>query len=154
MGQLRRAALVALVAMAEACLSAPSPPKEADVKVDNGEHPGQFSVTNAGSTPIDLSRKVTVERAEAGKWIETAALVNLVASCEEKNLATTPRRFAAGEELKVAPWNGWGCNGQCPRACRSNYYLGPGRFRFVVRTADHMHRFEGAAFTLGPEPPR
>ena len=152
MGQFRRTALIALIALVPACMSAPPAPaasKEVKVKLLNGSQPGHFSVENPGSAPVDLLRKVLVERLDGKVWVETASIVNLVAACTEKE--TTPRRIAPGATLHVAPWNGWGCNGQCPRACRSNYYIGPGEFRFVVFTSDRKQRFEGPAFALGPE---
>lgn len=113
----------------------------------------RFVVKNTGNGAVDLRRKVLVERKENGSWVETAAEVYLIASCAEKDLES-PLHLGAGQELVVLPWNGWGCDGQCPRPCRANYYLGPGDFRFVVFSADGKHRFDGPVFKLGAEDPR
>ena len=110
----------------------------------------RFVVKNSGNASIDLRRKVLVERQEGASWVETAAEVYLIASCAEKDLAV-PLHLHPGQELVVVSWNGWGCDGQCPRPCRANYYLGPGEFRFVVFTADGKQRYTGPQFSLGPE---
>jgi len=112
-----------------------------------------FVVKNTGNGPVDLRRKVLVERQDGGSWVETPAEVYLIASCAEKDLQA-PLHLGQGQELVVVPWNGWGCDGQCPRPCRANYYLGPGDFRFVVFTTDGKQRFDGPAFKLGAEDPR
>ena len=115
--------------------------------MDNGGRPGQFSVTNHGPGSVDLLRKVTVEKLETGKWLVTEAEVYLVASCSEK-AATPGVRLTSGQTFAAAPWDGKTCDGQCPRSCRANIYLGPGEFRFVVWTADHKTRFEAPSFHL------
>jgi len=129
-----------------------TPPAGPQVVLENGAKPGQLSVTNRGPGSVDLLRKVTVEIRQDGKWGATPAEVALVASCGEKS--TAPVHLNTGQTLQVAPWDGWGCNGQCPRSCRANYYLGPGEFRFVVWTADQKTRFEGQPFRLSDKDPR
>ena len=129
---------------------------ESRVVVRNLETPGAFSVTNEGPD-VDLLRRVLVETlgkaegTEKAAWIATDADVRLIATCEEKETGET-RRLARGETLVVKPWNGWSCDGQCPRPCRANIYLGPGEFRFVVLSGDRKQRFEGAPFSLGSQP--
>jgi hypothetical protein len=120
--------------------------------VENGGRPGQFAVANHGSGPVELLRRVTVEHLETGTWVSTEADVSLIASCGEK--AETPNvQLMNGQTLKVAPWNGKTCDGQCSRSCRANIYLGPGEFRFVVWTADRKSRFAGPSFHLPPKSP-
>lgn len=126
------------------------------VVVRNLETPGAFSVSNVGPD-LDLRRRVLVEKREreegAAKvgWKATDADVRLIASCEEKESGET-RLLERGETLVVQRWNGWSCDGQCPRPCRANIYLGPGEFRYVVLSGDGRQRFEGAPFALGEQP--
>ncbi len=110
----------------------------------------RFVVKNTGSSALNLRKKVLVERKDGQSWVDSYAEVYLIASCAEKDLKS-PLHLAAGQELVMSPWNGWGCDGQCPRPCRANYYLGPGDFRYVVFTSDGKHRYDGPSFTLGPE---
>lgn len=118
------------------------------VAVQNLQPPGSFSVTNNGPE-IALLRRVLVERQAAnGQWESTDADVRLIASCDEADEGDV-RVLKQGETLVVKSWDGWSCDGQCPRPCRANIYLGPGEFRFVVLTPDRASRFEGASFHLG-----
>lgn len=118
------------------------------VVIQNLQPPGSFSVTNNGPE-IALLRSVLVERQAAdGQWESTDADVRLIASCDEAEDGEV-RVLKAGETLVVKSWDGWSCDGQCPRPCRANIYLGPGEFRFVVFSADRASRFEGASFHLG-----
>jgi len=154
MGQLRRqkmrllfAALSVIMACAESRGGGSVDPK---IVLRNLETPGAFSVTNNGPD-IELQRRVVVEKMEGHGWNATDADVRLIATCEEEEIGAT-RLVKQGETLMVKSWNGWSCNGQCPRPCRANIYLGPGQFRFVVLSGNGKHRFEGAAFTLGAQP--
>jgi hypothetical protein len=119
------------------------------VVVHNLNPPGTFSVTNNGND-IRLLRMVLVEKQEGGAWTATDADVRLIATCEETETGPT-RLLKRGETLVVKSWNGWSCDGQCPRPCRANIYLGPGTFRFVVRSENGTKRFEGPPFELGQE---
>lgn len=123
-----------------------TPPAVSQITVDNGAVAGQVSVTNHGPGPVNLAEEVIVESLESGKWITTAARVFLVSDCDEK--VGTSVRLDAGQTLRVVAWNGQTCDGQCPRACRANVYLGPGEFRFVVHSVDGKVRIEGAMFRL------
>src|SRR5204863_1671181 len=105
-----------------------TPPASGQVTVENGARPGQFAVANHGPGAVELLRKVTVDQRDDGKWTATEAEVSLVSACSNKTEASTVR-LATGQTLKVAPWDGKTCDGQCPRACRANVYLGPGEFR-------------------------
>lgn len=120
-----------------------------DVVVKNLSQPGAVSVTNHGPD-LALRRAVLVEKHESGSWAATDADVRLITSCDEVEKGKS-RVLKQGETLLVKSWNGWSCNGQCPRSCRANLYLGPGEFRFVVLSEDGKKRFEGAAFSLGAE---
>lgn len=120
------------------------------VVVRNLDQPGVFSVTNSGPN-IALRRRVVVEKQDAAAWKGTDADVRLIASCDETETGVT-RILKRGETLTVKSWNGWSCDGQCPRPCRANVYLGPGTFRFVVVSGDGKKRFEGPPFELGPQP--
>ncbi|HUQ92843.1 MAG TPA: hypothetical protein VM120_14275 [Bryobacteraceae bacterium] len=120
---------------------------DASVTVRNLNHPGEFSVTNNSAADVKLRRKVIVEKQEASGWAATDADVRLIATCEEKESGAS-RLLKRGETLVVKSWNGWSCDGQCPRPCRANIYLGPGKFRFVVVSSDGKQRFEGQAFSL------
>ena len=153
MGQLRRPAIIVCVGLllAQACAARPDRRGAEMVTLRFAQE--RFVVKNTGSAPVELRRKVLVERKEGASWLETAAEVYLIASCAEKDLHS-PLHLGPGDELVMAPWNGWGCDGQCPRPCRANYYLGPGAFRFVVFTADGKKRFDGPEFALGAEDPR
>lgn len=149
MGQFRRETLgLALTVMAwTACAGGAV---NSAIVIKNLEKPGAFSVTNEGPD-IDLERHVVVEKQEGGAWTNTDADVRLIASCEELETGTT-RRLARGETLVVKGWDGWSCDGQCPRPCRANLYLGPGTFRFVVQASGGKQRWEGPAFQLGEDP--
>lgn len=120
------------------------------VVVNNLPKAGAFSVVNKGAD-IELQRSVVVEKREKNGWTRTEADVRLIGSCTESETGAT-RLVRRGETLVVVPWNGWSCDGQCPRPCRANIYLGPGEFRFVVMSADRRQRFVGPPFRLGPEP--
>jgi hypothetical protein len=161
MGQLRRPALIA-ASVAVFVLAACSGEMEesrakvhaaaAEVSVRNLAALGSFSVTNHGPQ-VALLRRVVVEfHDDGGDWERVDADVRLIADCAE-TAEGEERVFPPGETLTVAPWAGWSCDGQCPKPCRANAYLGPGEFRFVVLTADRGRRFEGAGFPLGEPPP-
>jgi hypothetical protein len=159
MGQFRRKALILALAPALALAACQGGSVDSSsgsaasaapaVVVRNLETPGSFSVTNTGED-IALRRHVLVEKKDpaSGKWEQTDADVRLIASCDEPESGDT-RILKRGETLVVKSWNGWSCDGQCPRPCRANIYLGPGEFRFVVLSADGKQRFEGPSFHLG-----
>jgi hypothetical protein len=154
MGELRRqelkllfTAVLAMMACTEGSGEGSVVPK---IVLRNLSAPGAFSVTNNGPD-IELQRRVVVEKMEPAGWRATYADVRLIATCEEKETGTT-RLMKHGETLVVKSWNGWSCNGQCPRSCRANIFLGPGQFRFVVVSGNSTQRFEGEAFTLAEKP--
>jgi hypothetical protein len=93
---------------------------------------------------IDLSREVIVERSgDAG----TALAIQLIDACGAQDAGTCVSIPARTTFTPVA-WTGMSCNSQCPRPCRANVYLGPGTFRFVVRTCDGRRHWESAWFSL------
>lgn len=147
MGNLRPESLSMLLAsltFLSACFAAQG---KSDVQVTNGKAPGTAVVTNRGPD-IALSRKVYVEKHVGGTWTATDAAVRLIAACDDTEVGIA-RVLRRDETFSLKPWNGWTCGGQCGGSCRANVYLGPGEFRFVVKSADGKQRFEGPAFVLG-----
>jgi hypothetical protein len=123
----------------------------AGVVVRNLEKPGAAIVENHGP-PVVAASKILVERKQGSGWIASPVLFDLVTSCSTDAVPDSIG-LPAGAMLKLVPWNGYTCSGQCPRSCRSNHYAGPGIFRFVVFRADHSKRFTGPEFVLPPEKP-
>ena len=118
---------------------------EPAVKVTNLAKPGSVSVSNSGPA-IQVKRRIVIEQKSAGKWVPTDAYYDLIGYCGDA--AKQDCRELKRGTIEVVPWNGYSCSGQCVRPCRSNSYLGPGTFRFVVVTCDGKQRFEGAPFEL------
>ena len=116
------------------------------LQISNLEKPGSVAVSNNGPT-IRVKRRLIVEQETEGEWRSTGAYVDLVGRCIGPSNENC-RQLSAGEIVRIVPWNGFSCSGQCMRPCRSNSYLGPGKFRFVVVTCDSKQRFVGESFAL------
>lgn len=147
MGNFRSGSLSMLLAslfLMSACFGAQGKPA---VQVTNGNAPGAAVITNRGPD-IALSRTLSVEKHVGATWTATEAAVRLIAACDDTEVGIA-RVIRRGETFTLKPWNGWTCGGQCGASCRANVYLGPGEFRFVVKSADGKQRFEGPAFVLG-----
>jgi hypothetical protein len=121
--------------------------RPAEVVVRNLEKPGAVVVENHGAA-IRLRHRLVVEQQVDGTWRDSGAYVDLVERCDARGLTETCNKVPAGATLTLVPWNGVACDGQCARPCRSNGYLGPGTFRFVVESCDRKKRFAGAGFQL------
>jgi hypothetical protein len=121
---------------------------DAAVAIRNLPRPGGFEVVNGG-TPVELIRKVTVQREYNGAWHDEVADLALVASCD----LPRPGRcvtLAGDATLRPVPWNGMSCASQCPASCRANVYYGPGRFRFVLTDCGSQQKIYGPAFDMPP----
>ena len=118
------------------------------VVLRNLEKPGAVAVENHGAT-IRLRKRIVVEQMQEGTWQSTGAYVDLVEHCTTLGAPENCVTLRAGAKLTLVPWNGVSCDGQCTRPCRSNSYLGPGKFRFVLETCDRKKRFGGEPFELG-----
>jgi hypothetical protein len=130
---------------------ATDPARPPEVVVRNLEKAGAVAVENHGAA-IRLRHRLVVEQLFDGTWHDTGAYVDLVEACDERGSAETCRELRSGATLTMVPWDGTACDGQCPRPCRSNSYLGPGTFRFVVESCDRKQRFAGAPFRMPASP--
>lgn len=123
--------------------AAPYPPPRGNVEVRLLGKPGAFQIANMGDE-IDLSRDVIVERNGDGG---TAVTLQLIDTCGAPDAGACVSIPARGTFTPVA-WTGTSCDSQCPRPCRANVYLGPGTFRFVVKSCDGRRHWESAWFSL------
>lgn len=142
---------------------------EPKIVVRNVGEPGGFEVENKGEE-TELDWRVLVETKKGDKWerlanSRTFLNILLVEDCGlspitksvVKNEDNKPlcRKFAADETVRAKPWYGWSCSAQClPKSCRGNAYMGPGIFRFVVRSCDGQKDYYGEEFKLPPYDPK
>jgi hypothetical protein len=142
-GALRRS--LALVVLS-AGIAGMAVPVTGEVVVTSERDPGSLRLHNNGPS-ISLASRIIVERWRDGRWIETPVRMNLVEKC---SLDDPPAclTLPAGTTMTPVPWRGNNCSGQCPYSCRSNQYVGPGQFRFVVKSCDGTRAFSGPEFVL------
>ena len=93
---------------------------------------------------VELSREVIVERNGDGGTALTLQLIEMCGAPDAGACVSIPARAT----FTPVAWTGMSCDSQCPRPCRANYHLGPGTFRFVVRTCDGRRHWESAWFSL------
>lgn len=114
-----------------------------------GKRPTAFQVVVSGDA-IDLSRDVTIEHeADSGRY-PIGGIIQLIESCDKQLDAGTCVSLPAKGTITPVPWTGFTCDSQCPRACRANAYLGPGVFRYVVKSCDGKRQWASPYFTLPP----
>jgi len=121
-------------------------PVAGDVVLNNDGAPGGLRLQNSGPT-MSLSSKIIVERVRDGRWIETPVRMDLVEKCAVEDPPVCVS-VAAGTTVITVPWRGNNCSGQCPHSCRSNQYVGPGQFRFVVKSCDGTRTVTGPEFVM------
>lgn len=122
-------------------LAAPS----VEVRILSGP---KFEVVSTGPA-VDLSRDVRVEQDPDSGRYPNGPLIQLTEKCEHVD-AGACIRLPAGGKITPVPWTGFDCDSQCPRPCRANAYLGPGRFRYVVKSCDGTRQWESAWLDLPP----
>lgn len=115
-------------------------------------------VTNQGSAPVTIARAIAVEARDGARWTAVETELNAVESCPlgPGTRAPAPAPPPAvvvppGRSLRVMPWLGYSCSGQCGGSCTANIYLGPGTFRFVATVLPGGARVAGPAFAMAPE---
>lgn len=131
------------------------PPADAaprTIVVKNLGRPGELAVENRGAARR-LRSSVAVERRLDNAWQVMGNMLDMVETCDRSRPEEACTDLRAGAVLTLVPWNGMSCSGQCNEACNLNSYVGPGTFRFVVRSCDGKQRWEGPAFVLPAEPP-
>lgn len=111
-----------------------------------GAKPTAFQIVSTGPA-VHLSRDIRIEQDPDSGRYPIGPLIQLVEKCDRVDAgACTP--LPAGGTLTPVPWTGFDCDSQCPRACRANAYMGPGRFRYVVKSCDAAMQWESAWFDL------
>jgi len=138
----------ALIAIAAALALAPAV-KAAGAELRNLPGPGAFEIDGAPSG-ASFERRGRIEQKTASGWVTVFGEYDLVADCA--SAAATPAcvTVAPGATLRPVPWNGYTCNGQCPRPCKGNAYRPPGVFRLVL-TQCGGGAVVGAPFAMGTE---
>jgi len=125
----------------------PLPPPAVEVRMLGGK-PAAFQVASLGDA-VDLSRDVRVEQDPDSGRYPLGPLIQLTDKCDHVDAGKCVTLPAKGAITPV-PWTGFDCDSQCPRACRANAYLGPGRFRYVVKSCDGTRQWESVWFDLPP----
>ena len=155
MARLRCAALALLAVGVSA--GAPAP---AALVMASGGKPGSLVIANHGASQVTIARRIAVEWRDGAKWMTAQTEFNAVTSCPWRHRGANPPpapptsvSIPAGGGLRVAPWLGYTCLGQCETACAANVYLGPGAFRFVATVLPSGARVTSPTFTLPPERP-
>lgn len=156
MARFRRAALGLLVFGATVAAGAAAP---TGFRLSGGREPGSLVITNHGPAQVTIARAIAVEWRNGANWKPVETEFNAVASCpwmrpRARTLAAAPTSSVSlppGGSLRVAPWLGYTCLGQCETACAANIYLGPGAFRFVATVQPGGARVTGPAFALPAE---
>lgn len=149
MAILYAAPLIALAVMATP-VRAPAP----GVVLTLGREAGVVVVSNRTALEQWLARALTLQRRAGRVWIPVPANFNIIARCDERlGDRTQPVRLRPGQAVTVARWTGEDCNGQCPRSCRLNAYLGPGTFRVIARTWPGGIAIFSPAFDMPAVPP-
>ena len=150
MARVRRAALNLVAAALVMAAAAP-----AGLVLAGGAGPGSLILANRGAGQVTIARAIGVERRDATGWTAVHTEFNAVSSCPMPDRpAPAPAAVVsipAGGSLKVVPWRGYTCSGQCETACMANLYLGPGTFRFVATMLPARARVTGPGFALPPE---
>ncbi len=150
MAHVRRAAVILL---ATTMIAAAAPPTS--LTLAGGARPGSLTIANRGTAPVTIARAIGVERRDRDGWTAVHTEFNAVSSCPipgrpvlaPKAVVSIP----AGGSLKVVPWQGYTCSGQCENACMADVYLGPGTFRFVATALPMRERVPGSNFAMPPK---
>ena len=129
-------------------LAALAQPVQAQVL--NLPRPGAFEI-GATSGPVSLASRGRIEQETATGWETVFDEFQLLEDCSEAGTLPVCTTLAPGAALRPVLWNGYTCNGQCPRACKGNVYRPPGTFRLVLATCDGDAEAAGAPFSMGPK---
>ncbi|QYE33266.1 hypothetical protein KZX46_00140 (plasmid) [Polymorphobacter sp. PAMC 29334] len=150
MAIVRRAAVILLTATMMA--AAAQPP---GLTLAGGARPGSLNIANRGGGPVTIARAIGVERRDRDGWTAVHTEFNAVSSCPIPGRPVLAAKAAvsipAGGNLKVVPWQGYTCSGQCENACMADIYLGPGTFRFVATVLPMGDRVTGLNFAMPPK---
>lgn len=121
----------------------------AGAEVRNLKQPGAFAIA-ASSSGASFEKQGRIEQQTAAGWRTVFDEFSLVEHCDA--VATLPAcvTLPPGTVLQPVPWNGYTCNGQCPRSCKKNIYRPPGTFRLVLTSCGSGARVTGAPFFMGP----
>jgi hypothetical protein len=146
MAQFRRSRVIARLAVAALSLSAASGAAIAQVR--NLVQPGAFAIT-APPSGASFEKRGRIERQTGTGWEAVFDEFYLVDDC--RAAATLPAcvTLAPGGELRPVPWNGYSCEGQCPRGCKKNVYRPPGTFRLVLTACGRGPQVTGEPFVMG-----
>ena len=158
MARVRRAAvnlLAATLVVAAAATLVVAAAAPAGLVLAGGAPPGSLILANRSAGPIMIARAIGVERRDGTSWTAVRTEFNAVSSCPMPGrpapAPTSVVSIPTGRSLKVVPWQGYTCSGQCEAACMANLYLGPGTFRFVATVLPVRARVLGPSFALPPQ---
>lgn len=102
----------------------------ADVPLTLSGNDGHLRIANQTAMPVELRTSLIVELAQRGLWTVVPTKVFAIPSCAVPVRPVTT--IAAHSVLEIARWSGLSCSAQCELACRANFPLGSGPFRFRV----------------------
>jgi hypothetical protein len=139
--------IAALLALAIALNSAATF-KAAGSELRNLAQPGAFEI-DALASGASFERQARIEQRASSGWETAFSEYYLVNTCD--GIATAPAcvTLAPGAVLRPPPWNGYTCDGQCPRACKGNAYRPPGDFRLVLTPCGGGAELFGKPFAMG-----
>jgi hypothetical protein len=122
--------------------------KAASSELRNLPQPGAFEI-DASPSGASIERQGRIEQRTSSGWETAFGEYYLVNTCN--GIATAPAciALAPGAVLRPVPWNGYTCDGQCPRACKGNAYRPPGDFRLVLTQCGGGAELFGAPFSMG-----
>lgn len=148
MAQFRRSGVIARFAGVAAALSVSVASQTAMAQIRNLSQPGAFAIT-ASPSGAPFAKQGRIERQNGASWQNAFNEFYLVDDC--RAAATVPAcvTLAPGAELRPVSWNGYSCNGQCPRDCKSNVYRPPGVFRLVLTECGSGAMVTGEPFFMG-----
>lgn len=124
--------------------------------VKNLEKAGHFEVKNSGKT-IKLNSMVVVEKQKDGEWKRLSDFEQVSSSYLDIRLNVGDGitykesrciKIRKNETIRPAAWTGYSCTAQAFKSCRGNVYLGPGKFRFVLKSCSGKNEYFGDEFEL------
>lgn len=154
MADVRRTTLIFILILLGSCRRTAS---DAVVKEARGltlaipNEPGGLSIKNGEARDILISHAISVEYRNSNRWTPLNTEFNAVSSCRTPQQRMSNNRFVrikAGSTLRVIPWRGYSCSGQCQEVCRANVYFGAGPFRFSVQRLPDKTRAVSAPFRM------
>ncbi len=110
-----------------------------------------ITIVNDSGHTLSIERGVSVEKMADFHWMPQT-VIEAVADCRQYDATHdwhAAVRIEADAVLKLAPFDGKSCGGQCSESCLANSTLGPGTYRVAVMTREGK-RAESPSFKLPP----